>query len=602
MAHLAPVTYQIFYDSGGIALAGGSIYTYAAGTTTPQAAYTDETGGTPTTNPIVLDSNGGAQFWLSNVGYKFVIENSLGSTIRTIDNIYNIEPGSVGAQQIANGAVTPTQMNLSTLVAADLPNGLVTNPLIAAGAVTGGTGGSMASATIEASNIDPAIDLTSFDEMIECFFGNVGGQSTLNPLLPWSAPLQLGGVSGTGKVASLKFSPDGQFLAAGDASTNNISIFERAGTTFNSITAPDVTPGFTLGASVDWSQDGNYLAIGFQDVLVGGFLWYKRTGSKFNLLPPPATVPGEIVSGVAWNKDAEFLACSILHTGTSLYLYQRQRGAISYYQFTFSGSPTIVAGNVYTNSGNTFTTILAQAGILLCTGNGSPILPGGTLTLSSGSGSSTVTYTLAAWSAPADILNSITISATMPAGTANGCCWSPDGQYLIVTSSSTPFVQVYQRDDTTLSLLSSPVSLPPGACSACAISPDQSMLALGSSTSPYIALYSFSSGSLTALSAPSTTPAGTVNGLSWSPNGLYLAVSFTGSPYILVYERSGTTLTAIAAPSVLPTSNAYGIDWSPDGQFLAVGVGSTPYLYVYQTATPTFPSKGLLWVRGLTSV
>ena len=50
-----------FLDANGQPLAGGLLYTYAAGTTTPQVTYTDSTANTPNTNPIVLDAWGRAQ-------------------------------------------------------------------------------------------------------------------------------------------------------------------------------------------------------------------------------------------------------------------------------------------------------------------------------------------------------------------------------------------------------------------------------------------------------------------------------------------------------------------------------------------------------------
>jgi hypothetical protein len=48
-----------FFDNNGIPLAGGLIYTYAAGTTTPQATYTTSAGNIANANPIVLDSAAG---------------------------------------------------------------------------------------------------------------------------------------------------------------------------------------------------------------------------------------------------------------------------------------------------------------------------------------------------------------------------------------------------------------------------------------------------------------------------------------------------------------------------------------------------------------
>jgi hypothetical protein len=80
-----------FFDNNGNPLAGGLIYTYAAGTTTPAATYTSSSGLTANANPIVLDSAGRtpAQIWLtSGLSYKFVLQTSLGVTIKTDDNIF----------------------------------------------------------------------------------------------------------------------------------------------------------------------------------------------------------------------------------------------------------------------------------------------------------------------------------------------------------------------------------------------------------------------------------------------------------------------------------------------------------------------------------
>lgn len=82
-----------FFDNNGQPLSGGKIYTYTAGTTTPEACYTSANGSTPHSNPIVLDSaarvpNG--EIWLSSgVKYKFVIHTALDVLIGTYDNIQN---------------------------------------------------------------------------------------------------------------------------------------------------------------------------------------------------------------------------------------------------------------------------------------------------------------------------------------------------------------------------------------------------------------------------------------------------------------------------------------------------------------------------------
>jgi hypothetical protein len=84
----------------GLVLSGGKINTYAAGTTTPIATYTDNTGTTPNANPIILDSTGryAQEIWLTvGQSYKFVITDALGTIQFTLDNIPS---GVFGASQV----------------------------------------------------------------------------------------------------------------------------------------------------------------------------------------------------------------------------------------------------------------------------------------------------------------------------------------------------------------------------------------------------------------------------------------------------------------------------------------------------------------------
>ena len=84
---------QQFFDNNGVPLAGGFIYTYQAGSSTPLTVYTDASGLIPCPNPIVLDSSGRVptEIWmLTGYSYKFVIETSVNTTIQTLDNLYPI--------------------------------------------------------------------------------------------------------------------------------------------------------------------------------------------------------------------------------------------------------------------------------------------------------------------------------------------------------------------------------------------------------------------------------------------------------------------------------------------------------------------------------
>lgn len=94
-----------FLDNNGNVLSGGKIYTYIAGTTTPQATFTSRSGALANTNPIILDSAGRTpeQIW-STEGelYKYVVADSNDVTIRTWDYIGGSVVASDLAQNLAN--------------------------------------------------------------------------------------------------------------------------------------------------------------------------------------------------------------------------------------------------------------------------------------------------------------------------------------------------------------------------------------------------------------------------------------------------------------------------------------------------------------------
>lgn len=87
MAVLTPTPKQQFFDSNGTPLAGGKLYSYAAGTTTPLATYTSAAGNIANTNPIILDTRGEAEVWLGSGSYKLTLKTSADVSVWTVDNI-----------------------------------------------------------------------------------------------------------------------------------------------------------------------------------------------------------------------------------------------------------------------------------------------------------------------------------------------------------------------------------------------------------------------------------------------------------------------------------------------------------------------------------
>ena len=81
----------------GLPLVGGMLYTYASGTNSYKAAYTDATLTTPATHPVVLNARGEAQVWLGAGAYSLKLTASGGH--RTMDMFHVATAIHLGAQK-----------------------------------------------------------------------------------------------------------------------------------------------------------------------------------------------------------------------------------------------------------------------------------------------------------------------------------------------------------------------------------------------------------------------------------------------------------------------------------------------------------------------
>ena len=149
----APITPLQVIDTRtgqGIPCVGCQIFTYAAGTSTPQATYTDASLGTANTNPVLTNSQGYAVdvstitgIWIGGLCYKFVLEDASTVTIWTQDNIcaggtnasaitqgvLGAANGGTGKSNTATLQLGSTDINLATLATGPICNTTTTGQL-----------------------------------------------------------------------------------------------------------------------------------------------------------------------------------------------------------------------------------------------------------------------------------------------------------------------------------------------------------------------------------------------------------------------------------------------------------------------------------------
>jgi hypothetical protein len=107
---LSPWPKVQFFDNNSAECTGCKLFTYQAGTTTKQNTFTDSTGGTPNANPVIMNTRGEANVWLTpGQGYKFVLSPSTDTDPPT-NPFWTVDQITSGAGSAVIG-VSPTVVN-----------------------------------------------------------------------------------------------------------------------------------------------------------------------------------------------------------------------------------------------------------------------------------------------------------------------------------------------------------------------------------------------------------------------------------------------------------------------------------------------------------
>ncbi len=497
--------YQFFGVTGaflGLPLNGGSLYSYAAGTVTPLATYTDNSGATPSTNPIVLNSVGAANIWISTSAYKFVLKDSNGVTQWTVDNVSYLNPASITGPLLA----------ASVAGIALLQNGSGNLDVQVDSATMQVVGNQLAVKTITGSNVATTSKLEVLSKNVRDY--SCPGLYTQIPQYEWSAPTLLAnpGSLPPGAAYQTRWSPNGEFLAVASTTTPYLKIYQCQGTVLNFLTVGAV--GAATIKWLSWSPCGDFLAWGGA---VKNFGVLQRVGNTFSAVT--CDISATIIYGasghinsVAWSPNSDFLMVS-----------------------GFGGSSGLGIA-VMERNGTTFTDVTSTSTITgagLCTAWS----PDSWLFAAIDNSTNLIDV----WSRKDNIFTGITPPViTSYANDVVDMAFSPDGQFLAIAINVTPYVLLFTVTAGVFAQLANPATLPAGAANCVSWSANSEYLAVGHATTPFMTIYSVSGTTFTKIADPSNLPAAAVVGADFSPTKQFLAVAGGTTPYIQIYETAST--------------------------------------------------------------
>jgi hypothetical protein len=132
MAALSPVPKLYFVDSNGNPLVGGKLWTYESGTSTPAITYSNASGSSNNTNPVILDSRGEALVYLNTEQiYRFYLTDANDVPVwpSPIDNVSSgiVELISLGVFASSYSGYDPSGATFSTTAIQAAINAAVAN-------------------------------------------------------------------------------------------------------------------------------------------------------------------------------------------------------------------------------------------------------------------------------------------------------------------------------------------------------------------------------------------------------------------------------------------------------------------------------------------
>lgn len=335
-------------------------------------------------------------------------------------------------------------------------------------------------------------------------------------------------------------SQKGKYLAMGrgsySAGISSSILYNRSS---SSLTLHSDLPSFPSAAvlSTKWSKDGSCVFYGLDRApfLVG----YKRDGDSFSQLSI-AVHTNAVVQDIDISPDGMYMAvCHGIGTAAALDIYKKSTGDWTFLTelMGYTGSTLYIYGCSWSPDGNY---------LAFC---GSNILQD---TL------------IGRYKRVGDTFTRLGNPDALPAGTALKIKYSPDGNYIAVRLSQSPFISCYHVvSDTQWKIIAAPTSLPLGVPNTgshdIVFAPSSGYLFVASSNSIYA--YTYSENGLVFKGTISTGLSGSITALAISTDGTKMACTGASSPYFKWFEVSGMQITALTSPGILPSLYSLEIDF-----------------------------------------
>lgn len=245
---------QIIFQPLGadnLPMPGGKLYTWAAGTTSNLTTYTDASGATPNTNPVILDAYGVAHMYLGSTAYKFNLTdaNDVQHPQFPIDDITSTESIANTALGLSNTNATQIGNNTASIIAIQAQLAALTNTSIPTGtisaysAATAPTGYLICDGSAKSRDTYPTLFA-----IIGTSYGIGDGSTTFN--LPNLSGKVIIGVS-TSPSHSLGTSAgeESHTLTAAEAGSYAHTHALAAVDSADFVNTPELQPGYTMAVS-----------------------------------------------------------------------------------------------------------------------------------------------------------------------------------------------------------------------------------------------------------------------------------------------------------------------------------------------------------------